>query len=215
MCQVELRGWRMFGMIFTAARRTVLECMLAPLTPSMVENRRELKPNTAIHVVLLQATREAAECTNPVMMMSVTFSPSPSGSGSKAMYTQVFPLEMLGTNGMEERSPVADRNELVVRGNRFSMTRGFSSVALTAMSMSLSGYSLRMLWDSARRLWVPPPGRSHAQGGIVCAPLRWGLLVPLLVEILLVGHKLSRGRSWRPFTFFTETLTVGAACPCK
>ena len=60
------------------------------------------------------------------MMMSVTFSPSPSGSGSKAMYTQVFPLEVLGTKGMEERSPVADRNELVVRGSRFSMTRGFS-----------------------------------------------------------------------------------------
>ena len=45
-----------FSMIFTAARRTVLECMLAPLTPINVENRRELKPNTAIHVVLLQAT---------------------------------------------------------------------------------------------------------------------------------------------------------------
>ena len=96
-----------------------------PFNTLMVENRRELEPNTAIHVVLLQATREAAECTNPVMMISVTFSPSPSGSGSKAMYTQVFPLEVLGTKGMEERSPVADRNELVVRRNRFGMPRGF------------------------------------------------------------------------------------------
>ena len=117
----------------------MLECMLALLTPSMLkidENLNRIPPFTSY----------CCGSTNSMMMMSVTFSPLPSGSGSKAMYTKVFSLEMLGTRSMEERSPVADRNELVARGNRFNMPRCFSFAALTAMSVSPSGYSLRLLW---------------------------------------------------------------------
>ena len=134
-----------FGMIFTAARRTVLECMLAPLTHSRLkidETLNRIPPFTSY-------------CCRPPGSSGV-YEPSDGDVGDLFTVTIWFrikgdphvglPVGDVGHQGMEERSPVADRNELVVRENRSSLPRGFSSVALTAMSVSLSGHALRLLW---------------------------------------------------------------------
>ena len=142
MCQVELRGRRHVWHDLHTRDEDGARVYACSFNTLKVENRRELKPNTAIYVVLLHATKK---------QLGYELSDDDVGDLFTVIGLQikgdVHVGLSVGHQGYGGTIPVADRNEHVVRGNRFSMPRGCSSVALTAMSVSLSGHSLRFLWE--------------------------------------------------------------------
>ena len=196
---MELRGWRRVWHDLHSREEDGARVYACPFNTLKVENRRELEPNTAIHVVLLQATRKQWG-TNSVM--SVTFSrhhPVPDQRRCNAG----LPVGDVGHQGW--RNDPLLRIEMSSCAETDSACRGVvrhldCNVRVTIWALAPFALGIH----SARRLLVPPAGRSQAKAGVVCARLRWGLLVPLLVEILLGGNKLSRGRSRCAFTFFSQ-----------